>query len=355
MPDEVIRAGSREIGVGRACFLAAEIGINHNGDFQLACELVSAAARAGADGVKFQNYRTEDFLSDRSLTYSYTSQGHPVTESQWDLFQRCQIPPDWLPPLARLCDELGVVFFSTPSSQQGVRELVDVGAALLKNGSDYLTHTPLLEYMGTTGIPVVLSTGMANAQDIDDAVAAVRRGGRSQIILLHCTSTYPTPADQVNLRRMVSLQQRYRVPVGFSDHTEGGLAALQAVTLGACFIEKHFTLDHDLPGPDHCFSSTPQEFAAMVQAVRAAEKRMGSDAIEPAGSEALGRQQYRLSMVAARDLAAGTPLTPDMVVFRRPGTGMLPKTLYSVLDARLARNIARGEPLRPDCFQRNRI
>jgi N,N'-diacetyllegionaminate synthase len=353
MADELIRAGSRKIGAGQPCFLAAEIGINHNGEFRLAHELVMAAARAGADGVKFQNYRTEDFLTDRSLTYSYTSQGRPVTESQWDMFQRCEMRPDWLPGLKTLCDELGVVFFSTPSSEQGVRELVEVGAGLLKNGSDYLTHIPLLEHMGRTAIPVVLSTGMANAEDIDDALAAVERGGGSPIILLHCTSTYPAPDSQVNLRRMVSLEQRYGVPVGFSDHTAGALAALQAVTLGACFIEKHFTLDHDLPGPDHWFSSTPQEFADLAQAVRSAEERMGTSAIEPAASEAFGRQQFRLSIVAAQDLRAGTLLAADMLAFRRPGTGLLPKTLGRLLGATLTRDVARGEPLRAECFQGN--
>ena len=141
MSEKIIHAGLREIGHERPCFIAAEIGINHNGDFQLARELVIAAARAGADGVKFQNYRTEEFLCDRSLVYSYTSQGRPVTESQWDMFKRCEIPPEWLPAMKRLCDGLGVVFFSTPSSERGVRELLDAGAALLKNGSDFLTHT----------------------------------------------------------------------------------------------------------------------------------------------------------------------------------------------------------------------
>ena len=152
----------------------------------------------------------------------------------------------------------------------------------------------------------MVSTGMADTEDIDDAVAAVRRGGRSELILLHCTSTYPTPPDAVNLRRMRSLRERYRLPVGFSDHTEGALAAVQAVTLGACFIEKHFTLDHGLPGPDHWFSSTPPEFAALVDGVRTAEKHLGKGDIVSASTEATARREFRMTIVAAGDIEAGT-------------------------------------------------
>ena len=348
---DIIHASGREIGPGRPCFLAAEIGINHNGDLALARELIGAAARAGADGVKFQNYRTEDFLSDRSLLLSYTSGGQRITEPQWDLFKRCELRPEWLAELKRLCDESGIAFFSTPTSELGVRELVEIGAALLKNGSDFLTHTPLLEYMGRTGIPVVVSTGMAETEDVDEAVAAVHGGGRSPLMLLHCTSSYPTPPSAVNLRRMVSLQERYRVPAGFSDHTEGNVAAVQAVTLGACFLEKHFTLNHGLPGPDHWFSSTPQEFAELVEAVRAAEQRLGSGDIQPAATEAEGRRKYRLSLAAAMDLKAGTYFVPEMAVLRRPGTGLLPKNLWRLAGAVLARDMARGEPLTAECFK----
>ena len=353
MTDDIIHAGSREIGRGRPCFLAAEIGINHNGDLQLARKLVVAAASAGADAVKLQNYRTDDFICDRSLVYSYTSQGRQITERQWDLFKRCEAPPEWIPELKQLCDELGVLFFSTPTSEAGVRELVKSGVGLLKNGSDFLTHTPLLEYMAGTGIPVVVSTGMAETEDVDDAVAAVRRGGRSPLVLLHCTSSYPTPPDAVNLLRMVSLNERYHVPVGFSDHTEGSTAAVQAVTLGACFIEKHFTLNHDLPGPDHWFSSTPDEFAALVQSVRTAEERLGCGSIKPASTENDGRREYRLSIVAAMDLPAGTPFAAEMALFRRPGTGLPPKKLGRLLGTRLVRDVVHGEPLSAECFEGN--
>ena len=340
----------RRIGDGSPCFLVAEIGINHNGDLGLARRLCEEAAKAGADGVKFQNYRTEDFLSDRSLTYTYRSQGELVTESQWEMFKRCEAGPGWLVELKHHCDRLGIAFFSTPTSAEGVGELVDAGAPLIKNGSDYLTHVPLLEDMGRTGVPVIVSTGMADLEDVDQAVAAVRRGGRSALMLLHCTSAYPTPLEAVNLRRMLSLRQRYGVPVGFSDHTEGWEAAAQAVTLGASLIEKHFTLSHDLPGPDHWFSSTPEEFGELVRRVREAEQRMGSAIIAPAAQEQAARREYRLSTVAVDDLPAGSLLSPGMVAFRRPGGGILPRDLPEFLGRRLARAVPKGTPLTPaDC------
>lgn len=346
-----VRVGSRKIGKGNPCFIVAEIGMNHNGDLKIAKNMIEAAVHAGADAVKFQNYRTEDFLSDQTLTYTYKSQGREITESQWDMFKRCEPQPDWLPQLKQLCDDLDVIFFATPTSEARVRELLEVGVPLLKNGSDYLTHIPLLEYMGSTGVPVIVSTGMANQQDIDDAVAAVRKGGKSLLILLHCTSAYPTPPADTNLLRMVSLAERYNVPVGFSDHTFGWLAAVQSVTLGACVIEKHFTLDHNLAGPDHWFSSTPNEFRELVDTVRLAEQLLGCADIEPAGAELLGRQEYRLSVVASRDLSVGVQLTEDTVTFRRPGGGILPKNLLHFLGRKLLHSVRKGTPLRDEDFE----
>ena len=339
-----IRIGAREIGVGSPCFLAAEIGINHNGDFERATRMVEEAARCGVDAVKFQNYRTEDFIEDRALTYTYRSQGREITESQWDMFKRCEPQRDWLGKLKRQCEGLGLVFFSTPTSVDGVRDLVELGVQLIKNGSDYLTHIPLLEYMGATGIAVVVSTGMADQTDVDNAVAAVLKGP-SPLVLLHCTSAYPTRPEDVNLRRMVTLGERYRVPVGFSDHTLGCDAALQAVTLGACMIEKHFTLDRELPGPDHWFSSTPDEMADLVVQVRMGEKRLGRATIEPANSEVAARKAYRLAATAAVDLAAGTSITDESVRFRRPGTGFLPRDLPRFLGCKLLRAVRKGEAI----------
>jgi N,N'-diacetyllegionaminate synthase len=347
---KTVRLQGRHVGIGCPAILAAEIGLNHNGDINLAHRLIDAAAEAGADAVKFQNYRTEDFLSDRSLTHEYVSRGERVIESQYDMFKRYELSPGVLVQLRAHCDQRGLIFFSTPTSEAGIHDLVRAGATLLKNGSDYLVHLPLIRAMARTGLPTVLSTGMATLAEIDDAVRAFRAAGGQDLILLHCTSSYPTPAEDVHLRKLPVLAGAFDCLIGFSDHTWGIVAAVGAVAQGACFIEKHFTLDKNLPGPDHQFSADPAELRALVDAVRTIEKTLGESAIGPSPSEAVGRRDFRLSCVAARDLAAGCTLTEADVTFRRPGTGLPPGALSWVLDRRLRRDLRAGSVLQPDDF-----
>jgi N,N'-diacetyllegionaminate synthase len=345
---KTIRAGNHLIGEGQPCFLAAEIGINHNGDMDLAHRCIDAAADAGADAVKFQNYRTEDFLSDRSLTYEYVSQGKKVVEPQYEMFKRCEFVPRELIHLREHCEKRGVVFFSTPTSEAGIADLVRLGAPMLKNGSDYLVHVPLIQAMARAGLPTVLSTGMATLGEIDDAVRAFREAGGKDLILLHCTSSYPTPPEEVHLRKIPALGGAFGCPVGFSDHSRGISAALGAVALGACFIEKHFTLDKTLSGPDHQFSADPAEFRALVDAVRALEKNLGNSAIGPTESEMRGRREFRLSCVAAFDLPAGHCLTGSDVALKRPGNGLPPKMRNWFSGKTLKRAVAAGEILALD-------
>jgi len=339
---KAVRVGTKMVGEGQPCLLVAEVGINHNGDMNLALRSIDAAADAGADAVKFQNYRTEDFVSDRTLTHEYISQGEKVVESQYDMFKRCELDTARLRQLREHCDRRGVTFFSTPTSESGIRDLVDVAAPLLKNGSDYLVHLPMIRAMARTGLPTVISTGMADREDIQDAVDAFRGAGGRDLILLHCTSSYPTPAEDVNLRKMLTLSELFACPVGLSDHTDGTVAAVGSIAMGACMIEKHFTLDKNLPGPDHCFSADPAEFQCLVESVRIMEKSLGSPELKPAGSEALGRRDYRLSCVSARGLMAGHHLAASDVAFRRPGTGLPPKELDHLIDRRLTRDVPAG-------------
>jgi len=345
-----IKIGSREIGGENPSFIVAEIGINHNGDIDLAKKTIDAAVGAGAEVVKFQNYRTEDFISDRSLTYEYVSQGQVVTEAQYDMFKRCELTIDSLRELKAYCDQHGVVFHSTPTSEEGVRDLVEIGVPILKNGSDYLTNLRLIRTMAKTGLPTVVSTGMATLAEIDDAVHAFREAGNDQLILLHCVSSYPTPADDVHLRKIPTLAAAFGCLVGFSDHTCGTVAAVGAVALGACWIEKHFTLDKNLPGPDHRFSADPAEFQALVKAVRTMEKSLGESRIGPTPSEMLGRRDFRLSCVAARDLPAGHRLSKADVAFRRPGTGFPPRALDWIVGRCLGRDVPAGKVLQLDDF-----
>jgi N,N'-diacetyllegionaminate synthase len=346
----VIRVGQRGIGPQQPCFLAAEVGVNHNGSAELAHRLIDAAADAGADAVKFQNFRTEEFISDRSLTYEYRSQGQTVVESQYDMFKRLELPRGVLCELREHCDRRGLAFFSTPSGQSGIEELVQVGAGLLKNGSDYLGHLPMIRAMAGTGLPTVLSTGMATLGEIDEAVRAFREASGKDLMLLHCTSCYPPPASEVHLRKIPVLAAAFDCPVGFSDHTEGIVAAVGSVALGSCFIEKHFTLDKHLPGPDHWFSSDPGELRALASAIRALEKNLGSAEIGPAEAEAEGRLEYKLSCVAARDLAAGHKLSDADIAFRRPGRGVPPAAVVWLVGRRLKAGVKNGRVFQPEDF-----
>lgn len=333
------------------CFIIAEIGLNHNGEFDLARRSVEAAAKAGCDAVKFQNFRTEDFIRDRAQTFTYKSQGKEVTESFYELCKRNEFKPEWMGELSELAKKLGMEFLSTPTSEEGIRDLKNAGCSYVKNGSDYLTHLPLLRMMAESGMAVIVSTGMADDRDIDAALGALKPALPDRVTLLHCTSNYPTTPENTNLRRMTALRERYGLPVGFSDHTEGWQAAVQAVTLGATMIEKHFTLDRDLPGPDHWFSATPNEMAELVNEVRRAESCLGDAAIKPAKGEMATRNEYRIGLVAAKDLAAGDSLTEDMVAFRKPAHGLLPRDLPNYLGRRLAGPVVKEQTLCQEDFE----
>jgi N-acetylneuraminate synthase/N,N'-diacetyllegionaminate synthase len=224
-------------------------------------------------------------------------------------------------------------------------DLVRLDVPLLKNGSDYLTHLPLLRAMARTGLPTMISTGMATFDEIDQAVRAFRGAGGRDLALLHCVSVYPAAPEDVHLRKIPALAEAFGCPVGFSDHTEGVVAAIGAVLTGACVIEKHFTLDRGLPGPDHAFSSDLDEFRALAKGVRVAEKLGGEARLGPAPSEASGRDQYRLSCVAMRDLPGGHTLGEGDMAFRRPGTGIPPAQAELLVGRRLRRAVAAGSPL----------
>ena len=345
-----IHVGNRWIGPNHPCFITAEIGINHNGDMEIARRTIDAAAKAGADAVKFQNYEVTDFLANEDLLYSYQSKGKDITEPQVDMFKRYELSVEQLEELKAHCDLRNVVFFSTPTGLSGIQTLKKLGSPLLKNGSDFLTHLELIRAMAETGIPTVLSTGMATAEEIDDAVSAFRDAGGRDLILLHCTSSYPTPSQDINLRRIPVLQQAFECLVGFSDHSEGSAAAIVSIVFGSCFIEKHFTLDRNLPGPDHWFSSDPGQLKQLIEGLRQAELALGSSRLAPAPSEQFGREQFRLSCVAARDLPKGTKIIAEDLLIKRPGIGIPPKLKPSLVGLVLKLSVKSGQAFKWEDF-----
>jgi N,N'-diacetyllegionaminate synthase len=339
----MIKVGNKFIGNGAPCFVAAEIGINHNGDMDLAFKTIDAAVEAGADAVKFQNYYTEDFILCKDLTYTYNSQEKERTETQFEMFKRYELSFEQIKQLKEYCDKKGVIFFSTPTSKRGIDDLIRLKTPLLKNGSDLLVNLDIIKDMARTNIPTIISTGMAKLSEIDDAVRAFENAGGKELVILHCISSYPTPADQVNLNKILSLQKAFGYPVGFSDHTLGAVAAIGSVVLGSCFIEKHFTLDKTLPGPDHHFSSDLQELKDLITGIRIIEKNLGSSKLEPTISEEHGRKSYRLSCVLNKNLMEGAIIKKEDIAYSRPSSGLSPKLSYLIIGKKVIRSMSVGE------------
>ena len=314
----------RKIGYGEPCFIIAEIGINHNGDPKIAHEMVDAIADAGADCVKFQTFHAEEFVNDPDDTYEYVSQGETVSESMLAMFQRLEFGRDEFASLFSHTRDRGLIPLSTPTDQTAVDLLDELSADAFKIGSDDLVYTPFLRYVAGKGKPMIISTGMARAHDVDRAVATIVEVGDPGLIILHCVSLYPTPDEALNLAKIRTLQQRYNHLIGYSDHSWGINAALAAVAMGAVLLEKHFTLDRNMAGPDHQFSSNPGELTELVKEVRRLEAGMGSGALVLTPSEQEMADLCHRSVVAARDMEIGHIIAEADLAYRRPGTGLKP-------------------------------
>ena len=340
-----VRIGSRQVGGGAPAFVIAEAGVNHNGSLELARQLVDVAAEAGADAIKFQLFRAEAVVGPGSPKARYQLEGDDRA-SQLEMLKALELRPEWLPELRDRADRYGLEFLCTPFDEESLDLLVRVGVPAVKVGSGELTNLPFLERVGATGLPVILSTGMATLAEVRDAVDALEGAGRGRrvgLVLLHCVSSYPAEPRDCNLRAMATLVEAFGVPVGFSDHTQGWEIAVAAVALGASVLEKHLTLDRSLPGPDHRASLEPAEFRAMVWALRSVESALGDGVKRPMPSEADVARVTRRSVVAARPLQRGTVLTRDMLAIKRPGTGIPPAELPKLVGRVLLRDLAADE------------
>ena len=319
------------IGPGHPVFIIAEAGVNHNGELSKAFELIDVAAHAGADAVKFQTFIAEKTISASAAKAEYQKLSTGAEESQLDMVRRLEISFDDFRKLKTHCDERGITFLSTPFDFESVDFLHSLGVPAFKISSGDLTNHPLLRRVAAKHLPLIISTGMGDLDEVEQAIRVVRAEGNDEIALLQCVTNYPADPADVNLRAMETMAKAFNVPVGYSDHTLGIEVALAATALGACVIEKHFTLDRSLPGPDHQASLEPRELEALVRGVRKVETALGSGLKTPASSEMSNAAVARRSLVAARDIKAGELMTREMIDLMRPGTGLPPKMLDQVL------------------------
>jgi pseudaminic acid synthase len=344
--NSTIRIAEKEIGFDRPVYLVAELSANHNQDYEQAARIVQAAKEAGADAVKLQTY-TADTITISSDREEFQVKGGTLWDGRTlhNLYAEACMPWDWQPRLKRLAEDLGMHCFSSAFDSTAVDFLESMNVPAHKVASCELVDIPLIQKMARTGKPLILSTGMATAEEIEEALDRARSAGATQIALLKCTSAYPAPADEMNLRTIPEMARRFNVPVGLSDHTMGIAAPVAAVALGACIIEKHLTLSRSQPGPDSAFSLEPDEFKEMVDAIRVAEKALGVARFGPSDKEKASRE-FRRSLFVVEDVAEGEPFTESNVRSIRPANGLHPRHLGDVLGKAAAQGIKRGTPLR---------
>ena len=326
-------------------FIIAEVGINHNGDIKIAKEMIDEAKNAGVDCVKFQTFKAEEFVSDATQTYTYKSQGKEVTESMLEMFKRYEFSKNEWQEIINYCKDKDILFSSTAQNNSDLDFLLSLrDLPFIKVGSDDLTNLELLKYYASKEIPMIISAGMAYEDEIKDAVESIREMKNEDITVLHCVSSYPTKADEVNLKKIPNIRDKFNVKVGFSDHTIGSVSAIGAVCFGAKVIEKHFTLDNEMAGPDHWFSINPDELKRYVEDIRYIEKTLGSSELKPTQKELEMRKIARRSVVANEDLKTGDIITKQNTSLKRVDerNSLAPKELELILDKKLIKDIKKN-------------
>jgi len=346
-----IKVGKRSVGSGQPVYVVAEVSANHHQKFDRAVKIIHAAKDAGADAVKLQTY-TPDTMTIASNRAEFLIQGTIWNgRNLHELYSEAYTPWEWQPRLKQVANDLGLDLFSTPFDATAVDFLEQMKVPAYKLASCELVDIPLIRKIARTGKPLIISTGMGTVEEIEEAVATARQAGTSEIALLKCTSAYPAPPEEMNLRAIPELSQRFGVPVGLSDHTMGIAVPVAAVALGACIIEKHLTLSRSEPGPDSAFSLEPHEFKAMVDAALVAEKALGEAHFRLGAKEAESRV-FRRSLFVVQDMKRGEAFSAENVRSIRPGHGLHPRHLAEVLGRHAARDIERGTPLSWDMIVR---
>jgi len=333
------------IGPGHPVYIVAELSGNHNQDYDRAVRILQAAKGAGADAIKLQTADPEVLTLDSEAS-CFVVRGGTSWDGRtlYDLYKEVCLPWEWHPKLKAVACELGLDFFSSPYDVGAVDFLEEVGVPAYKIASSEIVDLPLIQKSAATGKPVIISTGMATVEEIEEAMSAARQAGAEQLAILKCTTAYPAPPEEINLRTLPDMVDRFKVPIGLSDHSLGIAIPAAAAALGACIVEKHLTLSRSDPGPDTAFSLEPDEFLAMVSAVRTVESALGDVFYGISAHEKAGHA-YRRSLFAVEDIQADDPFTVDNVRSIRPANGLHPRYLRNILGQRASRDIKRGTPL----------
>lgn len=303
------------------CLIIAEAGVNHNGSLDIALKLCDEAKKIGVDVVKFQTWKTENIITKNVAQADYQTVNTGILESQFDMLKKLELSYDDFTVIKKHCDEIDIVFSSTADDEESLDFLVDLGIPFIKIGSGDIGNVPYLEHIGKKKMPIIMSTGMSSLSDVDISLRTLRDNGATDITLLHCTTNYPCPYEDVNLLAMLTLKNAFHLPVGYSDHTIGNNVAVAAVAMGASVIEKHFTLDCKMEGPDHAASTEPQAFHEFVQSIRQTEKALGNGTKEPTSAEKEISKVVTKRIVASKPIKAGEKLNETNLCVKRNDSG----------------------------------
>jgi N-acetylneuraminate synthase len=338
-----IKIGKHIIGKD-GCFIIAEAGVNHNGSLDIAKKLVDASKNAGADAVKFQTFKSEDLVTGKVEIAGYQKKNIGKTQKQIEMLKKLELRNDEFTELKKHCDKRGIMFLSTPHTEEAI-DFLEMLVPAYKIASGDITNFPFLKKIAKKRKPIILSTGMADMVEVTDAVREIKKYNRN-IILLHCTTSYPCPVEDVNLRAMKSIRKETDLFVRYSDHTEGIWVSSLAVAMGAVVIEKHFTLDKNLSGPDHKASLEPRGLKEMVDGIRSVEKALGSGIKEPSKSEQQIKKLIRKSIVAKIDITKKTVIKKDMIEIKRPAEGIPPEYINKVIGKQVLKNIKKNQSIK---------
>ena len=337
---ECIEFGKFVVGNKSPAFIIAEVGVNHNGDLNLAKELIYKAAECGANCVKFQTFKAERVVLADAPKAHYQLKTTDAEESQLQMLKNLELDRAFYEEVIDCCDRAGVFFMSTPYNEEDLEFLEDLNVEAYKLASIHASEPSFASQVASTGKPVILSTGMATLAEIDQTLRAIRHTGNNKVILLQCTTNYPSNLEDTNLLAMQSMSDVFGVLAGYSDHTIGEVACIASIALGAKVIEKHFTIDKSLPGPDHTSSSEPDEFANLVEKIKQTEKCLGSSYKHPCDVEIKNAVGMRRSIVAKKHIPVGTELMNEHLIFKRPGTGLSPVLISEILGKKTRNEVA---------------